>query len=335
MANKKVIIFGAGISGLVAAINLARGGFPVEVAEKRERIGGSSVWHPSIHQQTFNVAKTSEYIDIDVSSCFTPVKKHTFCFYGHTSKVDMPENSVVCEKGPRPSSIENLLYAKAREYGVQFIFGEVLDSKTIDLRRKDGYGCIVATGLEQDAYRILNIKHTNVQGFRGSGMAKESETVFSYFGDYTNHDFAYLASLRDLMFCLLFSRKGIDEHNLQVFRQHLLESTGIVFDDWRFSTGRVPLETNLKKNGTVLAGTISGMIDPFFLNGISGGLISGKIAAMYFINPEEAVKEFGRFTRSFYLKRALKLMSMKTPGKQFTFPIFTLINSKIKWVGVI
>lgn len=38
---KEVIIFGSGISGLVAAINLAQSGFEVEVHEKRSQVGGA------------------------------------------------------------------------------------------------------------------------------------------------------------------------------------------------------------------------------------------------------------------------------------------------------
>ncbi|MCP4373555.1 MAG: NAD(P)-binding protein [Deltaproteobacteria bacterium] len=54
-ATREVTIFGAGISGLVAAISLAKSGFEVEVHERREQVGGSSEWHPSVHLQTFDL----------------------------------------------------------------------------------------------------------------------------------------------------------------------------------------------------------------------------------------------------------------------------------------
>ena len=335
MSPKKILVFGAGISGLVAAINLARVGFKVQVIEKRSQIGGSPRWHPSVHQQTFNLKKTSEYIDIDVSSCFNPVKRHIFYFYGRKSKLDKPKNSYVCEKGPHPSSIENFLYSKAKKYGVEFVFSEVFDEKAIHLKGMDGYRCIVATGLEVESYKILDIKHTIVQGFRSSRTGCENDIVISYFGDYTNHDFAYVASSGDLMFSLLFARRGVNEQSLQAFNKHLLESEGIAFDDWQFSTGCVPLETNLVKKDVVLAGTISGMIDPFFLNGISPALISGKIAALFFTDSARALQEFKLFTHNFYVKRSLKSISMMVPFKRVSLPFFSLINSNLRWVGVI
>lgn len=331
----KAVIFGAGISGLTAAVNLARNGFSVEVIEKRNRIGGSPTWHPSVHQQTFDVAKTCGYIGIDISACFTPVKRHAFYFYGRNSVIDNPRNSVVCEKGPRPSSVESFLYAKAMDCGVQFFFGQPFDKETVDLKRRDGFRCIVATGLEESPYRLLDIKRTGIQGFRASRIVNEGGVVMSYFGDYTNHDFAYVASSGDLAFALLFSRSGVNEKNLEAFTRHLVESAGVGFSDWQFSSGCVPLETNLTKDGLVLAGTISGMIDPFFLNGISPAMISGKIAALFFMEPERAIREFEWFTRNFAVKRALRFLSITAPFKQFSFPVITYINSRFGPVGVL
>jgi len=69
MHVNKVIILGAGISGLVSAINLARAGFMVEVMERRPHIGGSPQWHPSVHQQTFDLQKTSDFIALAIFSC--------------------------------------------------------------------------------------------------------------------------------------------------------------------------------------------------------------------------------------------------------------------------
>ncbi len=40
MRKDRIKVFGAGISGLVAAIDLAKNGFDVEVHEKRNKIGG-------------------------------------------------------------------------------------------------------------------------------------------------------------------------------------------------------------------------------------------------------------------------------------------------------
>lgn len=335
--KKKVVIFGGGISGIVAAINLAKAGFRVEICEKRDQIGGSPKWHPSVHQQNFNLAKTSEYIDIDLSPCFQPVTKHTFYFYGRKFVLNYPDNSYICEKGQRNSSIEYYLFSLAKSIDIQFTFGVPfnLEHTRLRQRRTDTPQCIIATGLEQKPYRELNIKHVNITGFRSLKTISPNNSAISFFGGYTNHDFAYLASLNDLMFTLLFARRGVDKKNLEAYQRHLQISENISFENWLFSTGSVPLETNLVKNGIVLTGTISGMIDPFYLNGISGALISGKIAALFFIDRQRAFDEFNRFTRNFFLKRTLKLISVKLPIKKFSFPLIAKINNHLKWVGVI
>lgn len=41
MAVKDLQIYGAGLSGLVSAINLVRGGYDVTVYEKEKKIGGT------------------------------------------------------------------------------------------------------------------------------------------------------------------------------------------------------------------------------------------------------------------------------------------------------
>lgn len=333
--RKRVIIYGAGISGLVAAINLAKSGFEVEVREKINQIGGSSNWHPSVHQQTFNLAKTSQYINIDLTPCFHPLEKHIFYFYGRKSQIYTPNNSYVCEKGPRSSSIENYLYSKAKELEVRFVFGELFDSNSMKHLKTSASQCIVATGLEQKPYQTLDIKHATIHGFRSYQTTEEKDFTISYLGNYTNDEFAYAASYGNLLFSLLFSRKGVSKSNLEVFRQHLLESENINFDDWQFSTGCAPLEKNLVKNGVVLAGTLSGMIDPFYFNGISPALISGKIASLFFVNREKALREFNRFTQNFHIKRHLKSFSDKSPIKKLSFPLISLVNNRFKWVGVI
>ena len=53
--NKKVHIVGAGLSGMVAAINLAREGHQVIILEGASKIGGIHPHHPSIHGTPMHV----------------------------------------------------------------------------------------------------------------------------------------------------------------------------------------------------------------------------------------------------------------------------------------
>jgi flavin-dependent dehydrogenase len=328
-------IYGAGISGLVAAINLARSGYEVEVFEKRDQIGGSPHWHPSVHQQILDLEKTSEYIGIDLTPCFQSVKKHTFYLYGRKIVLDTPVNSYVCEKGPRPSSIENNLYSQAVNVGVRFNFCEAFDLKSVKHPNTETQRYIVATGLEPKPYRDLGIRHAVLMGFRSSQITEQKDIINSYLGDYTNDEFAYVASYGDLMFSLLFARRKVTRNNLEDFQKHLYESDNLTFDEWHSSSGYVPLENNLVKDGIVLAGAISGMIDPFYLNGISSALISGRIAAMFFEDRERAFREFSYFTRNFHIKRNLKLVADVLPLKTLSFPLVARLNNRLKWVGVI
>lgn len=332
---KHIKIYGAGISGLVAAINLARSGYEVEVFEKRDQIGGSPHWHPSVHQQTFELKKTSDYIGIDLAPCFRTVKKHTFYLYGRKKVLDTPIDSYVCEKGPRPSSIESHLYSQAVNIGVRFNFNEAFDiGKVKHLNTKTKH-CIVATGFEPKPYRDLGLRHTVLMGFRSSQITEHRDIINSYLGDYSNGEFAYVASCGDLMFSLLFARRKVTRTNIEDFQKHLYESDNLIFDEWRSSSGYVPLEKNLVKDGIVLAGAISGMIDPFYLNGISAALISGRIAATFFEDRERAFREFSYFTRNFHIKRNLKSIADVLHLKPLSFPLVAHLNNRLKWVGVI
>jgi hypothetical protein len=171
--------------------------------------------------------KTSEYIGIDLAPCFHAVKKHTFYLYGRKFIFDIPSNSYICEKGKRASSIESYLYSEAKKLGVRFVFGETFDSKIIKHTKTETYQCIVATGLGQKPYQYLDIKHVTIQEFRSSLTIQEEDFAVSYHGDYTNHDFAYVASFGRLYFSLLFARGGVRENNLEDFRRHLLESENL------------------------------------------------------------------------------------------------------------
>ena len=328
-------IFGAGISGLVAAIHLAKSGRRVVVYEKRVKVGGPPQWHPSVHQQVFSLKKTSEYIGIDLSPCFLPTESHIFHIFGRRIVQKQPKESYICVKGGQSGAIEHYLFGLAQDAGVEFAFEKSmgLDSMRDALARS--CDVIAATGLEKETFDTLGIKHRTVQGFRAVAEADERPHAISCLGDYTGHEFAYVASSGKQRFALLFSRKGINPKNLAMFRRHLQETESMSFQRWSFSTGAVPMERNLQRNGIVLAGTLSGMIDPFYLNGISGALISGKIAGMYFQDPEKAIREFWRFTKFGSVKQLLQKLFVTVPFQRVLVLPILYANNCLKTVGVI
>ena len=70
MTLKDVQIYGAGLSGLVSAINLVREGYHVTVYEKEEKIGGSSECHPSVHMTPMHMQQMERYVGNRITIMF-------------------------------------------------------------------------------------------------------------------------------------------------------------------------------------------------------------------------------------------------------------------------
>jgi len=322
-------IYGAGPAGLVAAINLAREGFEVHLFDQHG-IGGNPEWHPSIQTTVLKPERTWEYIGIDLSDCFRQVNLVTFYRY-ERKKVFALENMYVCERGSRKGSLDTYLYEKATGVGVTFHPSGKLDVDRLNPSRDT----IVATGLETSVYRQLDIPYVPIYGYRGVKKTKRGVGLISYISKCTNYDFAYLAADRGLLFALLFSRQGLARDSLDEFQQLLKDTEGIQFNKWTYSTGAVSTKAQLFHRGLVLAGTLSGMIDPFLLHGISGALTSGKIAAQAFVDRDGAIREFRRLARNFELKKRLKALSVRLPLKQVMLPLMMLVDSRLRGVGFV
>jgi len=329
MSGERVDIYGAGPAGLVAAIELIANGFDVHIYD-RYGVGGNRAWHPSIQTVAFHPSRTWDYIGIDLSPCFHKVEAITFHRYGR-KKVFSLENMHVCERGPRAGSLDRYLLDKAMSMGAV-----VTDGIGFSANQPDSAGhTIVATGLDTAVYEELGIPHTPIYGYRGVADTQIEPTLITYMAQCTNYDFAYLAADQGTLFALLFSRKQLATDSLNEFQQLLRQTEGIEIDRWTCSTGSVPTQAQLFHKGQILAGTLSGMIDPFLLSGISGALISGKIAAQAVIDPESANSEFRWFTRNFSLKQHLKALSTRIPFKQLSIPLMMLVDSRIRGVGFI
>jgi monoamine oxidase len=104
-----VTIFGAGMSGLIAAVNLAREGYSVTVHDREPGYGGSQLYNPSTHVTPIDTALTSEYIGIDITPAFHEVLACPAYF--HDTKVMLPsELAFAVERGNRPTSLDTLLF---------------------------------------------------------------------------------------------------------------------------------------------------------------------------------------------------------------------------------
>ena len=70
---------------------------------------------------------------------------------------------------------------------------------------------------------------------------------------------------------------------------------------------------------------MSGMMDPFFLFGIHGALLSGKVAAMAVEQPEAALKLFRILNRNFW---KAYLLRQGFEGNPFGFSLFRSMLAK-------
>ena len=111
--SKNITIYGAGMSGLVAAINLAREGYKVTVHDREKGFGGDSLYNPSTHTTPIYPQQTSDYIGIDIKPAFYPVKSCPFYF--HNTRSDAPHSGLyTVERGNRATSLDTILYKEAK-----------------------------------------------------------------------------------------------------------------------------------------------------------------------------------------------------------------------------
>jgi flavin-dependent dehydrogenase len=309
------IIIGAGLAGLVAGINLAREGFDVLIRERRKAVGGETDI-AGLEGKVINIGdgtpmrldRLRDYTGIDFSPAAVPLKSARTHIYGKTLDFDFYEGvpTFLFERGPRQSSLDVYLYELARSEGVEFKF----DDTVTDLEELPA-GTIIATGLFDELWEDLQVPH-----LAGYGYLAMSETddrtprVIIYFDDYSR-DYAFYSQINGACGACLFSRSiPLAASAGERFKKQLLEYDGITFDEWKaISLGTIPVEKALNPRlfarEFILAGTLSGSIDPFLCFGVHGALVTGKIAAIAVTDRQRALEEFSRanraFKRGFYL----------------------------------
>ncbi len=306
---KEQLIIGAGLSGLVAAINLAREGYEVTVRERRKEVGGETDLKGlegkiiNIGDGTpIDVARMEKYTGIDLSPVVTPLRSVRNHMYGKTFDLDFPPGipTFLVERGPRPTSLDVYLYQIACFEGVNFQFNDTV-TEFDDLPPDT----IIATGLFGDSWAELGVPHVPVYGYIAMGETEDpSAMVIVYFDEYTR-DYAFYSQVNGARGAVLFSRGiPLDKDVQDRFRLQLAENDGIIFDEWdTVDVGALPVETwrnpRLFAKNYILTGTLSGSIDPFLLFGVHGALVSGKIAAIAVSDHQRGLEEFKRVNRMF------------------------------------
>lgn len=304
MAKKRqVTIYGAGMSGLVAAINLARDGYEVSVHDREKEYGGDPLYNPSTHTTPIMTEKVSDYIGIDITPCFKPIIECPFFF--HDTIIHLPlAGTYTVERGRRPTSLDSYLYPMALDLGVAFTFDSPLKKEDIPALAP---GTIIACGLTPQVYDMLHVPYRTWYGWISRGEIGFDCTRSWAWWDEGITEYGYFSSANNYYFDLVFSIKPVKKETLERYKEFEKRHLGVEHHNWQYATGAVPVKDpanpRLVRDGHIYCGTISGFMDPMCWFGINGALISGKIAALAVSDLAKAQLEFARFSANF--KRAL------------------------------
>ncbi|MHB8895204.1 MAG: NAD(P)-binding protein [Candidatus Geothermincolia bacterium] len=327
--NGEVTIFGAGMSGLIAAVNLAREGYSVTVHDRESGYGGSQLYNPSTHVTPLDPAKTSEYIGIDISPAFHQVLECPAYF--HNTKVMLPVGGVYAvERGNRPTSLDTLLFNECQGLPIKFEWGSKLEKKDLANLPPNS---IIACGLTPSVYEMLDIPYLPWYGWISRGEIGLGSYAWLWFDECIT-EYGYLSAVNNYYFNLLFSIREIDRSCLDKYQHFMVRQEGIEHLDWDYVNGAVPIASpdnpRLFWNDAVLCGTISGAMDPMLWFGISGALVTGKVAALAISDRPRGIADFERFTRRFKENYLVK----NHLWYRFVRPNVNMMERTIKVLGV-
>ncbi|MEW6552656.1 MAG: FAD-dependent oxidoreductase [Actinomycetota bacterium] len=313
----EIAVVGAGLAGLVAAINCARAGHQVRVLEKYGRVGGEATNHPSVDSTPMHAERLGEFIGVKLEPPqVTPTRALRFYCFGERIDMDGTLMSLhAVERGTRSTSIENYLYERARDAGVEFEFGWQLRSQA-DLAELPP-GSIIATGLHAEPFLALNIPYQNVYGYTSRVRYEGEPKAAAFFNDLTR-DYCYLASANGIAYALFFDRgRPVPRDLVDVWATQLYELEGIRFDDWVPMQGTVAVKRldnpRMFVADKIVAGTLASMNDPIFLFGVHASLLSGRIAAMAVDDRAKAFEMFRDLLSSYRAAWLMGRMMEHTP----------------------
>lgn len=309
MKSKKVVIVGAGLSGLTAGIFLAKKDYDVLMIERGKGIGEGDPLHPSLHVTPTDPLYLQREVGIDFERFFKPLK------WTKMWTLDKPwicDDPIVMgiERGKRKSSVDHFLFNEAKNLGVKFNFSTEI--KKIDDVPPNS---IIATGFNGKVFSLFGRSSSELDGFYYRRVSKEEEEGTAYLlpGYYTT-DYFYRASLNGITFGLIFSRKPITKKGEEEWLRDMEEKIGEVPKNYK----RFRLHMDLSKpilfmKERIFAGTFSGTVDPSMGFGIFGAILSGKIAGVAVYDREKALREFNRINRFFHIVKFLWHINQWTP----------------------
>lgn len=309
----EITVVGAGLSGLTAAINLAKRGHDVKVLEREERIGGSPLYHPSGQGSPVRLKEMNEYLGFDISPGVAPIRD-MMEIAGRKPRVIDPSLilGTFFERGPRSTSLDSHLYRLAVEAGVEVEFGHAISSQ--EEMAKLPPNTIVATGLHFEGFDALRVPYLTSFHFAYKGTCDpDLNYVHMFHGTYTS-DYGYASAFRGIRYVHLFNRRRpISLADRERFAAEIAEFDGFEVPSWSEFTFPVPAASirtpRIFVGNKILAGTLAGAMDPVAFFGLHGALVSGRIAALAVEDKERAWQEFRKCTTVFpgaYLGSRLK-----------------------------
>ncbi len=329
--DQPVNIVGAGLAGLTAAVILAKEGREVTVYEKGARIGGMPIYNPSPHGTPMDPGCMNRYLGFDVTPRLVPIESSIFSIWGKRYEHKFPANAAswMIERGPRSSSMDHYLADLAREHGASIEVGHPIRTEA-DLAelKKDNARVIMATGLHQDGFEASNMPFQKLYGiFAKCRVPWQEARVTVYFDEYSP-DYAFTCSVNGIAFGLIFNRhRPVEKWEAEMFKRQAVEEDGYPFTKWlplgltEGEGSAAPTATfgnpRLFHDDLILAGTLSGMMDPILFFGMHGAFLTGRIAAMALDDPAAAEKEFKRLNATFRPVLAMKRITDVIPRDIF------------------
>jgi flavin-dependent dehydrogenase len=297
---EEIQVVGAGLAGLIAAINLAREGFQVLVRERQARIGGRPEVRPDPAGSPFDLERLAAYTGVDIAPSVLPLKDCRYRLWDRTYCYPFPGTvgAYMVERGKRKSSLDSLLYELARREGVRFRFNDELADRAAfqSLPPRS----IIATGLEAESYRALGIPYEKTYSWCAKGKVSFTEaTVTIYMGPFTT-DYGFSCTMNGVALAFVFQRnRPLTASDREEFQRKVAATEPFRLTGWhqvRFGAcpSRSVRTPRLFWEDKILAGSVGGNMDPLLNFGMLGALVSGKIAALAVKHPREARREFRR-----------------------------------------
>ena len=313
-----VTIVGAGLSGLIAAINLARKDYKVTILERESRIGGMPIFRPDPAGSWFDIPALKRWTGVDIGPSAKLIDEAYTYAYGKQYRLPLKSSigMYMVERGSRSTSIDTMLMNEAVSLGVDIQFDHPVMSQG-DFARLPAE-TIVATGLQIEPYEALNIPYAPLYGWFAKGTVPHEKTTVSLWIDDFTRDYAFNCTVNGTCFALLFQRDiPLTRKGKMKYTEMLFEKEGVELQGWDdLLGGACPVGSirnpRLFHGNKILAGTLAGVIDPFLFFGMLGALVSGRIAAMAIEDKAEAYSAFRKATWTYYpsyvAKRAFNLV---------------------------